>query len=76
MANFVLVHGAWHGAWCWRHVTEALIRAGHRAHAVTLTGLGDRAHLMSASITLETESGRTTPTGPIVALHRLARPTP
>jgi len=54
MANFVLVHGAWHGAWCWRHVTEALIRAGHRAHAVTLTGLGDRAHLMSASITLET----------------------
>ena len=54
MANFVLVHGAWHGAWCWRHVTEALIRAGHRAHAVTLTGLGDRAHLMNASITLET----------------------
>mgnify|MGYP001218859275 FL=1 len=54
MANFVLVHGAWHGAWCWRHVTEALIRAGHRAHAVTLTGLGERAHLMSPAITLET----------------------
>ena len=54
MANFVLVHGAWHGAWCWRQVTEALIRAGHRAHAVTLTGLGERAHLMSPAITLET----------------------
>lgn len=54
MANFVLVHGAWHGAWCWRHVTDALIRAGHRAHAVTLTGLGERAHLMSPAITLET----------------------
>jgi pimeloyl-ACP methyl ester carboxylesterase len=54
MANFVLVHGAWHGAWCWRHVTEALIRAGHRAHAVTLTGVGERAHLLSPSITLET----------------------
>jgi pimeloyl-ACP methyl ester carboxylesterase len=54
MAHFVLVHGAWHGAWCWRDVTEALIRAGHRAHAVTLTGVGERAHLLSPEITLET----------------------
>ena len=54
MANFVLVHGAWHGAWCWRRVTEALVRAGHRAHAVTLTGVGERAHLLDTSITLET----------------------
>lgn len=54
MANFVLVHGAWHGAWCWRRVTEPLIRAGHRAHAVTLTGVGERAHLLSSVITLET----------------------
>jgi len=54
MANFILVHGAWHGAWCWRDVTQGLIRAGHRAHAVTLTGVGERAHLMSRAITLET----------------------
>ena len=54
MAHFVLVHGAWHGAWCWRDVTEALIRAGHRAHAVTLTGVGERAHLLSPEITLQT----------------------
>ncbi len=54
MANFVLVHGAWHGAWCWQRVLPALVRAGHRAHAVTLTGLGERAHLLTASITLET----------------------
>jgi pimeloyl-ACP methyl ester carboxylesterase len=54
MANFLLVHGAWHGAWCWRQVTEALIRAGHRAHAVTLTGVGERAHLLNPGITLET----------------------
>ena len=54
MAQFVLVHGAWHGAWCWRHVLQALTAAGHRAHAVTLTGLGDRAHLMSSAIALET----------------------
>ncbi|MEZ0307083.1 MAG: alpha/beta fold hydrolase [Ramlibacter sp.] len=54
MANFVLVHGAWHGAWCWRHVVQQLVAAGHRAHAVTLTGVGERAHLMSPAITLET----------------------
>ncbi len=54
MANFVLVHGAWHGAWCWRRVVDLLVAQGHRAHAVTLTGTGDRAHLMSPLITLET----------------------
>src|SRR5512133_907720 len=55
MANFVLVHGAWHGGWCWRKVVAALAgAAGHRVHAVTLTGLGERAHLMSPAITLET----------------------
>ena len=53
MANFVLVHGAWHGGWCWRRVMQALTTAGHRAHAVTLTGTGERAHLMSPAITLE-----------------------
>ena len=54
MANFVLVHGAWHGGWCWRRVVQALAAGGHRAHAVTLTGVGERAHLMSPLITLET----------------------
>lgn len=45
MADFVLVHGAWHGAWCWRHVLPGLWAAGHRAFAVDLTGLGARRHL-------------------------------
>lgn len=54
MGNFILVHGAWHGGWCWRRVVQQLVSAGHRAHAVTLTGVGDRAHLMSPNITLET----------------------
>ena len=54
MANFVLVHGAWHGAWAWRRVVDALHAQGHRALAVTLTGVGERAHLMSSLITLET----------------------
>jgi len=54
MANFLLVHGAWHGAWCWQRVLPALIRAGHRTHAVTLTGVGERAHLLHPAIDLET----------------------
>ena len=54
MANFVLVHGAWHGGWCWQRVTSALQAQGHRVHAVTLTGQGERAHLLSPAITLDT----------------------
>jgi pimeloyl-ACP methyl ester carboxylesterase len=54
MADFVLVHGAWHGGWCWRRIVDALHARGHRAHAVTLTGVGERVHLMSPLITLET----------------------
>lgn len=54
MANYVLVHGAWHGAWCWRDVARTMAQAGHRVHAVTLTGLGERRHLLSPLITLQT----------------------
>lgn len=54
MANFVLVHGAWHGAWCWRRVIDRLHPLGHRVHAVTLTGVGERVHLLSPLVTLET----------------------
>ncbi|MCV0440750.1 MAG: alpha/beta hydrolase [Hydrogenophaga sp.] len=50
----VLVHGAWHGAWCWRRVLPLLRGAGVDAHAVTLTGVGERAHLMSPDIDLHT----------------------
>ena len=52
--QFVLVHGAWHGAWCWKRVTPLLRDAGHDVHAVTLTGVGERAHLLSAQIRLHT----------------------
>jgi len=54
MADFVLVHGAWLGAWCWKKILPALWQGGHRAFAVTLTGVGERAHQMSASIKLQT----------------------
>ena len=54
MSDFVLVHGAWHGAWCWQRVLPGLWRAGHRAFAVTLSGVGERAHQLGPGIRLAT----------------------
>ena len=54
MSDVVLVHGAWHGSWCWRRVLPALWAAGHRVVPVTLSGLGERAHQLSPEITLGT----------------------
>ena len=54
MANFVLVHGAWIGGWCWRPNAQALRKAGHEVFTPTLTGLGERSHLMNPSINLDT----------------------
>lgn len=50
----VLVHGSWHGAWCWRRVLPLLRGAGVETHAVTLTGVGERAHLLSPAIGIDT----------------------
>jgi len=54
MATFVLVHGMWHGGWCWRRVVPPLRYAGHAAYAPTLTGLGERSHLRGIAIDLNT----------------------
>ncbi len=54
MATFVLVHGAWHGGWCYKRVARLLRQAGHEVHTPTLTGLGERAHLMNRTIDLGT----------------------
>ena len=54
MSTFVLVHGAWGGAWIWRRVLGPLRAAGHEVHAVTLTGDGERAHLRRPDISLRT----------------------
>jgi pimeloyl-ACP methyl ester carboxylesterase len=54
MANFVLVHGAWHGSWCWRPIVNRLQRDGHQVVTPTLTGLGDRSHLLSKHVDLHT----------------------
>jgi len=54
MATYVLVHGAWHGGWCWRRVARALVAAGDDVFTPTLTGLGERAHLLTPEVGLET----------------------
>jgi pimeloyl-ACP methyl ester carboxylesterase len=51
---FVLVHGAWHGGWCWRRVSDSLQKQGHKVFTPTMTGLGERSHLMSKDVVLDT----------------------
>jgi pimeloyl-ACP methyl ester carboxylesterase len=52
--TFVLVHGAWHGGWCWRRVTDLLERKGHKVFTPTMTGLGERSHLLDPKVNLAT----------------------
>ena len=52
--TFVLVHGAWHGGWCWKKLTPLLRVAGHQVFTPTLTGLGERSHLLSPAVDLTT----------------------
>ena len=54
MTEFVLVPGAWLGAWAWKRVTPLLEKEGHVAYPVTLTGMGERVHLASADVGMET----------------------
>lgn len=54
MVRFVLVPGAWLGAWAWQQVSPLLWREGHPAYGVTLTGMGDRAHLLTKDVGMET----------------------
>jgi pimeloyl-ACP methyl ester carboxylesterase len=54
MTTFVLVHGAWHGGWCWNRVANLLSAKQHTVVTPTLTGLGERSHLLKPDIDLET----------------------
>ena len=54
MSTFVLVHGAWVGGWCWQRVTPHLRAAGHDVLTPTLTGLGERRHLLGRDVGLDT----------------------
>ncbi len=57
MHTFVLVHGGFHGGWCWAEVAQRLRAQGHRVYTPTQTGLAERAHLLSKAITLDTFVG-------------------
>ncbi len=51
---FVLVHGAWHGAWSWERVAARLRTFGHEVHALTLAGVGERIAEIATAIDLDT----------------------
>ena len=50
----ILVHGGFEGGWCWARVAEPLRAKGWRVFAPSLTGLGDRAHLLSPAVDFDT----------------------
>lgn len=52
--TYVLAHGSWHGGWCWQRVADRLRADGHRVFTPSLTGMGDREHLLSKDVTIET----------------------
>jgi len=52
--NYLLIHGAWHGGWCWKHVAQGLRLQGHEVHTPTFTGCGERAHLLNQKVGLST----------------------
>jgi pimeloyl-ACP methyl ester carboxylesterase len=54
MATYVLVHGGGHGGWCYQKVARILRAQGHEVHCPTLTGLGERSHLLHPDIDLDT----------------------
>lgn len=54
MAVYVLIHGAWHGGWCWKRVARLLRAQGHEVYAPSLTGSGERKHLLSPTIGMDT----------------------
>ena len=53
MTRIVLIHGAWHGGWCWGKVAPPLRAAGHDVYTPTLTDLGERSHLLSPEVGLD-----------------------
>src|SRR6185295_9033166 len=53
MRTYVLVHGGGHGGWCYQRVARLLRARGHEVYTPTLTGLGERAHLLSAAVDLD-----------------------
>jgi pimeloyl-ACP methyl ester carboxylesterase len=57
VSRFVLVHGAWHGAWCWEHVATGLRSRGHAVETPTLAGVGERAGELTPDLGLAAHVG-------------------
>lgn len=53
MATYVLVHGGAHGGWCYQRVARILRSAGHEVYTPTMTGVGERSHLLSPDVDLD-----------------------
>jgi pimeloyl-ACP methyl ester carboxylesterase len=73
MTTFVLVHGAWHGGWCWRDVAAPLREQGHTVFTPSLSGMGEHSHTLShlpgKTITLDTHVADIVSLIEIEALH-------
>jgi pimeloyl-ACP methyl ester carboxylesterase len=67
MSCFVLIHGGWHGGWCWKRVAQLLRSRGHDVFTPSLTGMGDREHLCTPEVGLDTH------TADILSLIRVER---
>ena len=52
--HFLLIHGAWHGGWVWNEISDILRYQRCSVSTPTLTGLGEKKHLLSSKITIET----------------------
>ena len=52
--HFLLIHGAWHGGWVWNEISEILRYQRYSVSTPTLKGLGEKKHLLSSKITIET----------------------
>jgi pimeloyl-ACP methyl ester carboxylesterase len=53
MATFVLVHGGGHGGWCYQPVARIMRAQGQDVYTPTMTGLGEREHLLSPAVDLD-----------------------
>lgn len=53
MTCFVLIHGGWHGGWCWERVAPLLSGSGYQVTTPTLRGLGDRADEASPDVSVD-----------------------
>ena len=54
MSVYILVHGAWGGSWCWKSIRRALQAQGHEVFTPSLSGVGERSHLLSRQLDLDT----------------------